>query len=93
MTRLSENEINVWLQNHDGWFVENDELKHVFVLKNFSDSIRFVIEISKISETQNHHPEIFISYNKVTVSMNTHDAGNVITDRDIKLAAVISGLR
>ena len=56
------------------------------------DGIDFVNEIANLAEQENHHPDIKIGYCKVTISLTTHDAGE-LTDKDYKLAKLIDDLK
>ncbi|MDA1293003.1 MAG: 4a-hydroxytetrahydrobiopterin dehydratase [bacterium] len=63
-----------------------------FILDDFQNSIVFVNQVAKLSEEQNHHPDIFVhSYNNVTISLTTHSAGGLSED-DFILAAKIDAL-
>lgn len=71
------------------WKNEDDKLKGEFLFKDFVDAFAFMTKIAIISEKQNHHPLMKNMYNKVWVELSTHDAGNVVTDKDIQLAKAI----
>ena len=49
--------------------------------------------VGLIAQEQGHHPDMAISWNVVTITITTHDAGNTVTDKDRKLAAAIDGMR
>ena len=63
-----------------------------FVFKSFIEAFSFLTAVALHAEKLNHHPEINNVYNKVTIRLYTHDAGNQITDLDIELAIKISKL-
>lgn len=63
-------------------------LKRVFLFSNFTEAISFVQKVSEKAEAQNHHPTILIEYNKVTLTLSTHDEGGV-TEKDVALAVLI----
>jgi 4a-hydroxytetrahydrobiopterin dehydratase len=71
------------------WKNEDDKLKGEFLFKDFVDAFAFMTKIALISEKQNHHPLLKNMYNKVWVELSTHDAGNVVTEKDIQLAKAI----
>jgi 4a-hydroxytetrahydrobiopterin dehydratase len=71
--------------------VEGKELRITRKFKNFVEAIAFVNQIVEPAEAAGHHPDLEISYNKVTVSLTTHDAGG-LTSKDFDLAQVISKL-
>ena len=74
------------------WKEENNQLNRQFVFKNFSEAFAFMTRVAFIAEKMNHHPEWSNVYNKVSIHLSTHDAGNTVTDKDRKLAAAIDAL-
>jgi len=72
--------------------VDNNALVKTFVFEDFTKAIAFIVQISFIAEKLIHHPEIYNVYNKVTIRLSTHDAGNTVTDKDIQLAKQIDNL-
>ncbi|MCO4819642.1 MAG: 4a-hydroxytetrahydrobiopterin dehydratase [Bacteroidetes bacterium] len=73
----------------DGWKEENNQLIKTFVFKNFLDATRWMFDVSEAIEELNHHPEWSNVYNKVMVNLCTHDAGNMVTDKDYDLARLL----
>ena len=71
------------------WKEENNKLHKTFVFKDFVEAFGFIVQIAILAEKYNHHPEWSNIYNKVHVSLTSHDAGNIITDRDRNLAKEI----
>jgi 4a-hydroxytetrahydrobiopterin dehydratase len=69
----------------DGWSEVDGALEREFVFDDFVGSIAFVNRVAELAESENHHPDIAISYNRVTLRWWTHTAGGV-TDRDRELA-------
>ncbi|NEP01739.1 MAG: 4a-hydroxytetrahydrobiopterin dehydratase [Symploca sp. SIO2E9] len=88
---LNPAQINQQLQNLSGWTTNGKQLSRTFQFKNFVEAIDFVNRLVEPSQTAQHHPDIFISYNKVTISLTTHDAGG-LTQQDFALAKKISQL-
>ena len=74
------------------WKEENDTLSREFVFKDFSEAFAFMTRVSMIAEKLNHHPDWSNVWNKVRINLSTHDAGNVVTDLDKKLADEIDHL-
>jgi 4a-hydroxytetrahydrobiopterin dehydratase len=72
--------------NPTGWDEVDGALEHTFELDSFLDALDFVNRLGALAEDEDHHPDITISYRKVTVRWWTHTA-NGITDRDRDLAA------
>lgn len=74
------------------WKEENNKLKRSFVFSDFSEAFAFMTRVALLAEKQNHHPYWSNVYNKVDIELNTHDAGDIVTAKDHKLAASIDGL-
>jgi 4a-hydroxytetrahydrobiopterin dehydratase len=87
---LSEAEIESELKKLPDWSVKKPNIEASFEFQTFRDAIAFIVEVAIDSEVANHHPEFFNSYNKVSFSFCTHDAGHKITDLDIAMADRIS---
>jgi 4a-hydroxytetrahydrobiopterin dehydratase len=73
------------MQLPPGWIDSQGGLERTFELPSFMDSIAFVGRVAELAEEANHHPDITISYRKVTLRWTTHSAGGV-TEKDIELA-------
>lgn len=71
------------------WITKDNKLEKEFMFKDFIQAFGFLTKIAIEAEKQNHHPEIYNVYNKVKISLQTHDAGNVVTEKDHKLAETI----
>ncbi|MFN3679802.1 4a-hydroxytetrahydrobiopterin dehydratase [Thermosynechococcus sp.] len=89
--RLSPADIEAQLVNLPGWKLVGNRLEQTFTFKDFLGSIAFVNRLVDPAEQAGHHPDLSISWNRVTVCLTTHDAGG-ITQKDIDLAKVISDL-
>jgi 4a-hydroxytetrahydrobiopterin dehydratase len=87
---LDEAEIKSELKKLPDWSVKGNNIEASFDFKGFRDAISFIVQIAIEAEVQNHHPEFHNSYNKVSFSYCTHDAGHKLTDLDIKMASSIS---
>ena len=68
------------------WNEDNNQLKRSFQFSNFIDAFGFMTKVALAAEKMNHHPNWSNSYNKVEITLYTHDAGNMATDKDRKLA-------
>jgi 4a-hydroxytetrahydrobiopterin dehydratase len=75
-----------------GWTEESNALNRTFVRADFVEALAFVLEVGKLAEAANHHPDIDIRYKTVRLSLSSHDAGNIVTARDTKLAQKINDL-
>jgi 4a-hydroxytetrahydrobiopterin dehydratase len=74
------------MQRPPDWIDSHGALERTFELPSFSEAIAFVGRVAQAAEEANHHPDISISYRKVTLRWTTHSAGG-ITDLDYELAA------
>jgi 4a-hydroxytetrahydrobiopterin dehydratase len=70
----------------DGWTEVDDALERTFAFDDFLGALGFVNRVAALAQAENHHPDIAIHYNRVTLRWWTHTAGG-ITDRDRELAA------
>jgi 4a-hydroxytetrahydrobiopterin dehydratase len=74
------------------WIEENNKLKKTFQFKDFSAAFAFMTRVALAAEKMDHHPNWSNVYNRVVIELNTHDAGDIVTDKDRKLAAIIDSL-
>jgi 4a-hydroxytetrahydrobiopterin dehydratase len=91
MARLSDEEIDERLSGLDGWERDGDAIRRQFELDDFKGSVDFVNRLTPEAEDMNHHPDLEISWNKVTVSITTHSEGG-LTENDFELAGRVSRL-
>jgi 4a-hydroxytetrahydrobiopterin dehydratase len=73
------------------WSEADGALERTFEFASFADAVAFVNRLAELADGANHHPDIAISYRRVTVRWTTHSAGG-ITDRDRELAAATDSL-
>jgi 4a-hydroxytetrahydrobiopterin dehydratase len=71
------------------WNEENNRLKRTYTFQDFKEAFGFMTMVALVAEKMNHHPIWSNVYNSVTIELTTHDAGNVITDKDRQLAKEI----
>ena len=74
------------------WNELEDALVAELEFKNFVDAFAFMTDVAALAEQQQHHPEWSNVYNRVTIRLTTHDAGNQLTDKDRNLAKAIQAL-
>jgi len=91
MALLSDPEIEARLSEHPGWERRGEAIVKTFERGDFVGSVRFLDGIVEPAEAMNHHPDVEISWDKVTVSIATHSEGGV-TAADFELAAKIDAL-
>lgn len=71
------------------WKEENNRLVKTFKFKDFKEAFGFMTKVALVAEKMDHHPNWSNVYNTVTIELSTHDAGNVVTEKDRKLAKAI----
>ncbi|WP_109674421.1 4a-hydroxytetrahydrobiopterin dehydratase [Dyadobacter jejuensis] len=71
------------------WQESNDQLTRTFLFKDFLVAFEFMKEVALVAEQQGHHPNWSNVYNKVIITLTTHDAGNTVTEKDRSLASKI----
>lgn len=74
------------------WKEENNQLVRIFQFADFKQAFGFMTKVAMAAEQMNHHPWWSNVYNEVEIRLNTHDAGDVVTEKDHKLAAEIDKL-
>jgi 4a-hydroxytetrahydrobiopterin dehydratase len=89
--RLTDQQLTSELNKLQNWQQIESAIQKNFQFKDFLGAMKFVNNVADIAEQMNHHPDISISYNKVVLSLSSHDSGGV-TSRDIKLATRIDAL-
>ncbi len=85
MDKLTDEQIQSQLANFPKWTENGGQIVRTFQFEDFLQAIRFVNEVAEAAEAAQHHPDILIRYNKVTLTLTTHDAGG-ITLKDFDLA-------
>ncbi len=74
------------------WSNQNNQLEKTFQFKDFKSAFAFMTRVAFEAEKMNHHPEWTNVYNKVTIRLSTHDAGNIVTEKDTKLSGIIDAI-
>jgi 4a-hydroxytetrahydrobiopterin dehydratase len=74
------------------WTVQNNRLKKTFKFKDFTEAFGFMTKVAIVAEKMNHHPTWTNTWNTVSFELSTHDAGDIVTDKDRKLAKAIDQL-
>jgi len=91
MARLSDDEITQRLEGLDGWSREGDAIVREYKCNDFVGSVKLVDALTPVAEEMNHHPDLKISWDTVTVSITTHSEGG-LTENDFELAGKIDSL-
>lgn len=89
---LTENAIRDALHSLPGWEWSENALQKTFSFGSFKEAMGFMVRLAFEAEALNHHPELTNVYNRVDVSLTTHDAGNTVTQKDLELAKRIESL-
>ena len=91
MKKYSNIEIQTALKTLNNWVLKEDKIEKQFQFKDFSEALAFIVRIGILAEKQNHHPELFNVYNKVTIGLTTHDVSG-LSDIDFLLATSIDAI-
>jgi 4a-hydroxytetrahydrobiopterin dehydratase len=91
MALLDDETIARELGEVPGWERAGDSIVRVVQLADFKEAMAFVNRVADLAEAQNHHPDITIQWNKVTLTLSTHSAGG-LTENDFGLARRINAL-
>ena len=74
------------------WNEADGALRAELTFADFAEAFAFMTRVGLLAQEQGHHPDMAISWNVVTITITTHDAGNTVTDLDRKLADAIAAL-
>lgn len=74
------------------WTEKDNKLTKTFEFKDFTEAFGFMTKVAIEAEKMNHHPNWSNVWNKVSFELTTHDAGNMVTEKDRKLAEIIDKL-
>jgi 4a-hydroxytetrahydrobiopterin dehydratase len=91
-TPLTDTQIVDALSQLPGWSHQDDRLTRSYKFADFSEAMAFIVRVGLLAEQHNHHPEFLNVYSTVKLSLNTHDAGGKVTQKDIHLANAIQKL-
>lgn len=86
---LEKDALDLALAALDGWRFEDDKIHKKLAFGDFTEAMSFLVRVGFAAEKLGHHPEIHNVYNKVTLSLTTHDAGDKVTAKDIELAVTV----
>ncbi len=85
MEKLSPEQVQSGMAEVPEWSLNGDALQRTFRFDDFHGSMGFVTRVAELAEQMQHHPDIMIRYNKVTLTLTTHDARG-LTERDFAFA-------
>lgn len=90
--KLTPSQAEMELKQLPDWKLNpNGEIEKTFTFTGFPQSMMFVQAVGLLAESKNHHPDILVKWNKVTLALTTHDAGG-LSSKDFELAKMINGL-
>jgi 4a-hydroxytetrahydrobiopterin dehydratase len=90
--RLHANQVSANLRKVPGWKHQGRRISRIFIFEDFMQVIRFVNRLARIAEGMNHHPDMSIRYNRIRLSLTTHDEGG-LTNKDFRLATKINRMK
>lgn len=90
--RLTEPQIKERLRSLPEWSESGGMIQRTYQFTDFLASMKFVNAVASLAEQRQHHPDILIRWNKVTLSLSTHDSGG-ITQKDFDLAGECDSVR
>ena len=91
MALLPDTEVEAFLEAHAEWSRVENEITRTYEFTDFNESMGFVTRVALVAEKADHHPDIDIRWNKVTLTLSTHSQGG-LTARDLDLADLADGL-
>lgn len=91
ISKMTEDEVAAALAGRPEWVETGEAIQRTFQFKSFVEAMKFVNRVAEAAELANHHPDILVRYNKVTMTLSTHDAGG-ISAKDFDLAAKMDSM-
>lgn len=91
-TPLDNDTLNEALASLQGWQLDGDRIVREFSFDDFKTAVSFIVRVGFEAEAMNHHPELTNVYNRVSIALTTHDAGNKVTMMDVELARSIDAI-
>lgn len=89
---LAGDELAALLPQLDGWSVDGDSLVREFGFRNYHETMEFVNALAWVSHTEDHHPELTVTYKGCKARYTTHSAGNAVSRNDVICAAKANAL-
>ncbi|MCH2146119.1 MAG: 4a-hydroxytetrahydrobiopterin dehydratase [Phycisphaerales bacterium] len=90
IAKLTQEQIEEALEQLPEWTLNGESIQRTFGFDDFNESMAFVTRVAARAEEVQHHPDILVRYNKVTLTLSTHDAGG-LSERDLNFAADCDG--
>ncbi|MES5818979.1 4a-hydroxytetrahydrobiopterin dehydratase [Streptomyces sp. RG80] len=89
---LSQKEIEDRLAELPGWSLDGDRLARSYRLASHFAATAMVVHIAQVQEELDHHSDLTLGYNTVSLTVNTHSVGGAVTDKDFELAQKVEAL-
>ncbi|MEU6881843.1 4a-hydroxytetrahydrobiopterin dehydratase [Streptomyces sp. NPDC046712] len=89
---LSQKEIEDRLRELPGWSLTDDRITRTYRLGDHFAATAMVVHVAQIQQELDHHSDLTLGYNTVAVSMNTHSAGDAVTEKDFELATRVENI-
>lgn len=89
--KLSDAARRAFIDEHPDWELSGESIRRTFVHADFQAAVAFVVHVGFLSEAADHHPDIDIRWNKVTLELSTHSEG-ALTEKDTALAEKIDAI-
>ena len=90
--KLKQKKIRAELAKIRGWKLRGRQISKLYVFEDFTHGMKFIDRVARLAEGMNHHPDIDIRYNKIRLTLTTHDEGG-LTMKDFRLAAKIDRIK
>ena len=91
MERLDEKKVKKYLADTPGWILKEATIRRELNFTDFKQALEFVNKVGKLAENDNHHPDVYILYNKVILQLSTHSVDG-LSEKDFMLARKINKL-
>ncbi|MFI6863610.1 4a-hydroxytetrahydrobiopterin dehydratase [Streptomyces sp. NPDC050421] len=89
---LPKDEIESRLRELPGWTLEGDRISRTYRLPSHFAAAALTLHVARIQDELNHHSDLTLGYNTVALSVNSHDAGGKVTEKDLALAARVEAV-
>ena len=89
---MTDTSLQTQIDHLNGWTHTDNMIRKTFRFSTFTEAIGWTVRIAFLAEAHDHHPDIDIRYNRVTLALTTHDAGHQVTQKDVDLARAVEQL-
>jgi 4a-hydroxytetrahydrobiopterin dehydratase len=89
---LDDDEISSRIASLRGWTLAGNKITKLLKFKDFAEAVAFLDRVAPLADEQNHHPDVSIQWNELTLTLWTHASGG-LTERDFRLASAIDEMR